>query len=191
MRRNFLLVTAACLLAAVVQAQGGMRRPVNTLESLLRVSALLGQPASALGAIWPIALEPGAREAPLHLTGADLLVVTFDAPASGESARVSDVRLMTRVADTLALRRRVAELQSVLTVRLGAPDRCAGPPGAPAHLHAPQEASRLWTRGLQGSVTRLLWSVGPSGVGLMVQLQVGVLAQSGVEGVYRCGAPMP
>jgi hypothetical protein len=207
MRRNLLLVLATCVLTPLAWAQGGpppnpnpnldlnpnpnVTPTPNPLETFLRLSSLVGQPVNALAATWPATLQPGVREARLQLTGADRLLVTLDASRPGGVARVDGVTLIERLPDTLALQRRVAAVQDALVARIGAADRCAGAPGAPAFLFTPHEATRLWTRGLQGAPTRLTWRVGGVAGEYVVHLQVGAFADAGADDAYACNARMP
>jgi hypothetical protein len=162
--RSALLALATLLALPVTSRVAAAQGTVAPFESWLRIAGQLDKPLTAVSTLWPLQLSGEMSQSSFALTPADRLVIDFAAAATARDAtkRVARVLLIERLVDSLSLRSAVQAAQQRLTTLYGAPDSCAGAPGVPSHLFAPQETSRIWTKGVGGTVTRLTWEVTPT-----------------------------
>ncbi len=181
-----LLATPAT--TGILQASGA---PTPVFETWLRVASQLDQPLADFAKRWPRRLSREEGQSSFALTPADRLVVAFAASAAGPDStqRVARVTLIERVPDSLALRNAARSAQQRLVASFGAPDTCSGAPGDPSHLFAPQETSRIWTRGVGGAVTRLTWEVTATRE-YVLTISAGRYAADDAE-TYSCAARLP
>jgi len=181
------------MLSALPLAAQGTRAaltPEAAFESYLRVTATLGQPVAALQRIWPPSLSATATSSDLALTAAQRITVRLsDASSRDTIRRVVAVHFTDVTADTATFRAHVQRMEQRLQSLVGAPNLCAAPLGAPAHLHAAQSVARVWSRGLAGHETELQWEVTPGGP-YLVTVTAGLTASRGIASL-ACDARMP
>lgn len=165
--------------------------PTPAFETWLRVASQLNQPLADFAKRWPRQLSRETGQSSFALTPAHRLVVDFAANPSGPDStqRVVRVTLIERAPDSLALRNAAQSAQQRLAASYGAPDSCSGAPGVPSHLFAPQETSRVWTRGVGGAVTRLTWEVTATRE-YVLTISAGRYAADDAE-TYSCAARLP
>ena len=185
-----LCVATITALPCAAQVSGVAMTPQAAFESFVRVTATLGQPASALQRMWPTTLEATTVAPSLALTAAQRVSVAISDPTPRDSVRrVVRAHFTDVVADTLALRAHVHWMQARLHSLLGGPDLCSTPMGDPAQLHAAQSVARVWSRGLAGQETELHWEVTPGGP-YLITVTAGHAASRGVA-TLACNARMP
>lgn len=167
-------ITVSLLCALLPRAGSAQSSPAEAFAAFLRVAGATGQSSTALNNVWPYPLnKQGESQRTWHVTGAHRISVSLD--MSGDTARVDRVRWFEVVADTGALRLRVAEIFMQLARTSGPAELCSDPMGGPAYLFAPQHVERVWRRGLAGAPTRLAWDVLP-GPAYAIAIDVGLFS---------------
>ena len=191
-----LLFTSATLAAGILSAQPAAvpvapLAPQSAFESFLRVAATVGKPVTELARIWPAPLTSASSPRRLSVTAAHAIEIDIDGTQAPRDslARVRRATWAERVADTVALARRVTELMTQLQRIAGPVERCSGLMGPPAYLFALQTVTRSWQKGLAGQPTRLTWDVN-EGARYSITIIVGEFAGgSGAE--FACDAKRP
>ncbi|MDZ7630926.1 MAG: hypothetical protein U5K74_06110 [Gemmatimonadaceae bacterium] len=190
MRPHILVFCALVTCVRTSEAQVAQMAPTPQVafDRFLRMAATVGQPAAALNPLFPTAPSAGAIPERYSITAAHTIVIGTRG-RSGDRDSVPTVSIVTwreRVADTIALRRRVSETMQQIERIAGRVERCGDPLGPPAYLFAPQTVTRSWSRGVAERPTQLVWEVGP-GADFSITVRVGQFADTG-SATYSCDA---